>query len=233
MIFALSGLAKIGLYLLYILLPILALYFAYLILTKAFRYMGFSSIEAIIIVFASFILGAGLVDEYVGFNFSNIYLFSSGNWDIGINTGGAIIPIILSIYLIIKNKIKLSKVAIGIVVVAIITYFVTYPKPESGIVSPYPFFLLPAFFASFASVFLLWKNFRKAAPLAYISGTLGVLIGADVFHLYELLSYSVDESTAAIIGGAIVFDMIYITGILAVIIDGIIMYKQRLKEGLH
>jgi uncharacterized membrane protein len=232
MIVALSDIAKIGLYLLYIFLPILALYIAYLILTKAFKYMGFSSIEAIIIVFLSFILGAGLIDDYVGFSFSNIFLFSSGNWNVGINTGGAIIPIILSIYMIIRNKIKLQKVLIGTIVVSVVTYFVTYVKPESGIVSPYPLFLLPAVFASFASVFLLWKNFRKAAPLAYISGTLGVLIGADVFHLQELLSYTIDKPTSAVIGGADVFDMIYITGILAVILDGIIMYKQKTKEGL-
>ena len=104
---------------------------------------------------------------------------------IGINTGGAIIPILLSIYLIIKKKLDLKKVVVAIIVVTIITYIVTYPKPSSGIVSNYPWFLLPAIFASIASAFLLWKNFRKAAPLAYVAGTIGVLVGADVFHLYE------------------------------------------------
>jgi uncharacterized membrane protein len=195
--------------------------------------MGFSSVEAIIIIFICFVLGSGVIDKYIGFSFSNIYLFSYGNWAVGINTGGAIIPIILSIYLIIKNKIKWQKIVIGIVVVSIITYFVTYPKPLSGIVSPYPFFLLPAIFASLVSVFLLWKNFRKAAPLAYISGTIGVLIGADVFHLSGLLSYNIEKVTPAVIGGAAVFDMIFITGILAVLLDGMIMFHQRYKEGIH
>lgn len=225
-------LMQIGIWIVYISIPILVLYIAYLVVTKAFRYMGFSEFEAIIIVIVSFILGAGLIDKYVGFSFSNIYLFSYNNWRLGINTGGAIIPIALSIYLIIKNKIKLYKVAVGVLVVAVVTYFVTYPKPESGIVSPYPWFLLPAIFASLASVFLLWKNFKKAAPLAYVSGTIGVLIGADVFHLYALLNHNIENTTSAVIGGAIVFDMIYITGIIAVIIDGIIMYKQRQKEGI-
>jgi len=225
-------LTQLGMLILYISIPILVLYIAYLIVTKAFKYMGFSELEAIIIVIVSFILGAGLIDEYVGFSFSNIYLFSYGNWNVGINTGGAIIPILLSIYLIIKNKIKLLKVVFGVLVVVAVTFFVTYPKPDSGIVSPYPWFLLPAIFASLVSVFLLWKNFKKAAPLAYISGTLGVLIGADVLHLPQLLSYNIDKQTSAVIGGAIVFDMIYITGILAVIIDGILMYRQRIKEGV-
>ena len=72
--------------------------------------------------------------------------------------------------------------------------------------------------------------FRKAAPLAYISGTLGVLIGADFLHLPGLLNATISKPTNAVIGGAVVFDMIYITGILAVIVDGIIMFKQRSRE---
>jgi len=225
-------LTELGKLIYFISIPILVLYIAYLIVTKAFKYMGFSEFEAIIIVIVSFILGAGLIDEYVGFSFSNIYLFSHGNWNVGINTGGAIIPILLSIYLIIKNKIKPLKIIFGTLVVAAVTFFVTYPQPDEGIVSPYPRFLLPAIIASLVSVFLLWKNFKKAAPLAYISGTLGVLIGADMLHLPQLLSYNIDKPTSAVIGGAIVFDMIYITGILAVIIDGILMYRQRIKEGV-
>jgi len=118
----------------------------------------------------------------------------------------------------------------GVISVAIITFFVTYPVTNQGIVSPFPFWLLPVFFASFASVFLLWKNFRQAAPLAYVSGTLGVLIGADFFHLPELLGHPIEKTTNAVIGGANVFDMVFITGILAVIVDGILMYRQRLKE---
>jgi len=228
MIFALSDLAKISFYILYIIIPILALYIVYLILTRAFKYMGFSSFEAIIIVFISFLFGYEII--LFGFNISNIYLFSYGNWRIGINMGGAIIPILLSIYLTIKKQISLKKIAIGIIIVTIIAFFVTLPDPTKGIVSYFPYWLLPAFFASITSTILLWKNFKKAAPLAYISGTIGVLIGADFLHIWELLNYDISKTTNAVIGGADVFDMIYITGILAVILDGIIMYKQRSKQ---
>jgi uncharacterized membrane protein len=193
--------------------------------------MGFSELEAIVIVIGSFLLGSGIIDEVVGVTFSNIALFKTGNWIVGINTGGAVIPILISIYLIFKRKIDFMSVTIGIIIVTIITFFVTYPKPQSGIVSPFPYFLLPAIFASIVSVILLRKNFKKAAPLAYISGTIGVLIGADFLHLPELLSYTPNNTTPAIIGGAVVFDMIFITGILAVMIDSIIMFRQKRKEG--
>ena len=217
-------------YIFYVLLPILALYIGYLVVTKAFNDMGFTSFVAIIIVFVSFILGAGIVDEYVGISFANIHLFTYGYWLVGINTGGAIIPIILSIYLVIKNKLQTKKVFLGILIVAIVTYFATYVKPQKGIVSDFPLFLLPVFFASLTSIILLWKDKRKAAPFAYICGKIGVLIGADVFHLSELLSVGISKETPAIIGGAVIFDMVFITGILAVIVDGILIYQEKRKS---
>jgi len=228
--FAAINLAQIGLWILYISLPILIIYFLYLLLTKAFKYMGFSSIEAVVIVFVSIIFDFDIL--ILGFNISNIYLFSYNNWLVGINVGGALIPIILSIYLTYKKKIPLKMIVIGIIIVSIITYFVTRVDLHSGIVSVAPYFLFPAVAASIVSVILLWKDFKKAAPFAYISGSIGVLIGADVFHLWELLGTPIDTQINAVIGGANVFDMIYITGILAVILDGILMFKQRSKEGI-
>jgi uncharacterized membrane protein len=230
MILASSVLTQISMYLLYILIPLIALYLGYLIITKAFQFMGFTSFEAIIIVFVSFLLGSGIVDEYVGFSFSNIQLFAYGNWIVGINTGGALIPIMLSIYLYIKNKLQYSKVFLGIIIVAIITFFVTEPIPEKGIVARFPFWLLPIFFASLASIILYWKDIQKAAPFAYISGTLGVLIGADFFHLLSLLGSNVQTTRFAVIGGASIFDMVFITGILAVIVDGLLTFKKRKKD---
>jgi uncharacterized membrane protein len=204
--FVLADLAQIGLWALYIALPILALYFAYLIFTRAFKYMGFSSIEAVIIVFVSFLFGFEII--LFGVNISNIYLCSYENWRLYINMGGAIIPILLSIYLMIKKKIPLKKIIIGIIIVTIVAFFVTRPVENRGIVASIPYAFLPALFASLVSIFLSWKDFIKAAPLAYVSGTIGVLIGADVF------------------------DMIFITGVIAVVVDGVIMFRQRSKAGI-
>jgi len=224
---ALANIMEIGLWIFYIIIPILILYFIYLVFTKAFQYMGFSTFEAIIIVFISFLFGFEII--IFGFNISNIYLFSYKNWIVAINTGGAIIPILLSIYLIIKKKITLWKILIGIIIVAIITFFVTKPVADKGIIAYFPYWLLPSFVASLSSIFLSWKNYIKAAPIAYISGTIGVLIGADFLHLWELLDYPINTSRTAVLGGAVVFDMIYITGIIAVILDGLIMFRKRKK----
>ena len=54
-----------------------------------------------------------------------------------------------------------------------------------------------------------------SAPLAYISGTLGVLIGADILRLKDIRKLGVP---LAAIGGAGTFDGIFITGIVAVLL---------------
>jgi uncharacterized membrane protein len=123
----------------------------------------------------------------------------------------------------------MKKAFVGIMIVAIITYFVTYPDPQKGIVSRFPFWLLPVFFASLASIILLWQDKRKAAPFAYISGTIGVLIGADIFQLFSLLQYEIPSAKYAVIGGADIFDMVFTTGILAVIVDGLLIYQDKSK----
>jgi len=218
-------------YLFVILLPIFALYIVYLIITKAFYEMGFSSLEAIVIVFISFLLGSGIIDGYLGINFSNIPLFTYYTyWRVGINTGGAVIPILLSIYLTLKNRLKPLIVFLGIGIISVVTFFVTYPDPEKGIVSTFPYWILPVVVASFVSIFFAWNDKHKAAPLAYTIGTLGVLLGADGFHLMSLLQNEIQTTRFAVIGGAYVFDMIFITGILAVFLDGLLIIQQKRKK---
>jgi uncharacterized membrane protein len=85
--------------------------------------------------------------------------------------------------------------------------------------------------ASLVSIVFYWKEKRKAAPLAYVIGTLGVLIGADCFHLIRLLENEIHTTRNAVIGGANVFDMVFITGILAVFLDGLLIIQQKRKKG--
>jgi uncharacterized membrane protein len=56
---------------------------------------------------------------------------------------------------------------------------------------------------------------RRAAPLAYIGGSLGTLIGADLLNLDKVAGLG---APVASIGGAGTFDGIFLTGVLAVLI---------------
>ena len=66
-----------------------------------------------------------------------------------------------------------------------------------------------------AAVVALALSRRFAAPLAYIGGSLGVLIGADLLNLGLLRSLG---APVASIGGAGTFDGIFLTGVIAVLL---------------
>ena len=56
---------------------------------------------------------------------------------------------------------------------------------------------------------------QQRAPLAYIGGTLGVLIGADLLRLKDIRKLG---APIASIGGAGTFDGVFVTGLLAVLL---------------
>lgn len=56
---------------------------------------------------------------------------------------------------------------------------------------------------------------EQRAPLAYVGGTLGVLLGADLFRLRDIRRLG---APVASIGGAGTFDGVFITGLLAVLL---------------
>ena len=127
-----------------------------------------------------------------------------------------------------KRKIFYKQGLIATIIVTIITFFITRVEPTQGIVACFPHWIIPVVFTCISSIILFRKKFAKGAVLSYSSSTFGVLIGADFLHLPELLNNSPTKlGTMATIGGAVVFDLIFLTGILSVLIYGIIMFKNR------
>lgn len=136
---------------------------------------------------------------------------------IAINLGGAVIPVILSIYLIVKNRLYLGSVlAVGIVTVVV--HLVAYPVPGVGIAAP--MFIPPLA----AAVVALVISRQHAAPLAYIAGSLGTLIGADLLNLSRIQGLG---APVASIGGAGKFDGIFMTGLIAVLLASLGSRKPR------
>jgi len=127
---------------------------------------------------------------------------------LAINVGGAVIPIFLSFYLLLRNRLwTLGAVATAIVAFAV--HQIARPIPGVGI--SVPTFAPPLFAAAVALVL----SRRFAAPIAYIGGSIGVLIGADVMNLGRLRSLG---APVASIGGAGAFDSIFLTGVIAVLL---------------
>ena len=128
---------------------------------------------------------------------------------IAINVGGALIPVCFSIYLIFLHQLTILQIIPAIIIVSIICYF--FSRPIKGIGIGMPIFIAP-FTAAVVALIIAPSH---SAPLAYICGTLGVLIGADLFRIKDIKHMGVP---IAAIGGAGTFDGIFFTGIIAVLL---------------
>jgi uncharacterized membrane protein len=127
---------------------------------------------------------------------------------LAINLGGAVIPLALSIYLLVHNRLYLEG-AVGILAVMIVTYMVARPVRGVGIaISP----LVAPVVAALAAIVISRKH---AAPLAYIAGSVGTLLGADILNLGLIRDLG---APIASIGGAGVADGVFLAGIVAVLL---------------
>jgi len=127
---------------------------------------------------------------------------------VAVNVGGAVIPTLLSLYLMIANRLFLRGLA-GVAVVTLVVHW--FAQPVQGVGISIPVFIPPLVAAGVA----LLLSRQNAAPLAYIAGSLGTLIGADLLNLNKIQGLG---APVASIGGAGTFDGIFVTGILAVLL---------------
>jgi len=146
------------------------------------------------------------------------------------------VPLIICYLLIRSKRVSLPELAIGIVIVTYISYFVTRPEEGVGIVADLPLAFAPALAAGLFSISTFWISIDRAAPLAYASGIIGTIVGADLMHLPEVLAFTPPEEGLVIlsIGGANILDMVYITGIVAVGVDIFVFWlkRQQQKRGM-
>jgi uncharacterized membrane protein len=130
---------------------------------------------------------------------------------IAVNVGGALIPGLMSLYLLAKHRLWLLGLA-GTACVGAVCHALAEPVPGVGIALPV---FVPALTTALVALLL---SYRRAAPLAYVSGSLGTLIGADLLNLDKVQGLG---APVASIGGAGTFDGIFLVGILAVLIASV------------
>ena len=133
----------------------------------------------------------------------------TGTTIIAINVGGALIPIFFSLYLIFFHQLNPLQFIPAIMVVSYVSYI--FSRPIEGLGVGMPVFIAPVTAALVALVIAP----TQSPPLAYVCGTLGVLIGADLFRIKDIKQMAVP---VAAIGGAGTFDGIFFTGIIAVLL---------------
>ncbi len=139
----------------------------------------------------------------------------SCNTLLAINMGGAVIPALISIALIYRFPSSLYYALAGIALVAIITNRVAKPVKGLGIVTPA---LLPPLSAALAAslmVYVLGAPHDLIFLIAYVGGTLGTLLGADILNLGKIRNLG---APVASIGGAGTFDGVFLSGLIAVLL---------------
>lgn len=135
--------------------------------------------------------------------------FYPNETQVSINLGGCLIPLILSFYLFSNSTLSLAATLLGVTIVSAVSYFISRPIQNIGIGMP---ILIAPICAALVSLLI---SPEQSAPLAYISGTLGVLIGADLLRLKDIPNLGAPHAS---IGGAGTFDGIFITGIVAALL---------------
>jgi len=142
------------------------------------------------------------------------YRVPQRRWDdstmLAINLGGAVVPVLITIYLLAHQPDILGRAALATAIVALVVNRAARPIRGMGIATP---IFLPPIVAALAGYFLGGAN--HAAPVAYIGGVMGTLIGADIMNIGRLSDLG---APVASIGGAGTFDGIFLTGIVAVLL---------------
>ncbi|MDD3448601.1 MAG: DUF1614 domain-containing protein [Gammaproteobacteria bacterium] len=133
----------------------------------------------------------------------------TGKTVVAVNLGGCLIPLTFSAYLMRLHPLGWGEVLAAVAAVAAISHWISRPIPGLGI--GMPIFVAPLAAAAVA----LLVDPQQSAPLAYICGTLGVLVGADLLRIKDIRAMGVP---IAAIGGAGTFDGIFMTGIVAVLL---------------
>jgi len=207
------------LFVLFVLLPLRLMRYAY-------EQLGLSHGAAVLLLLGSLIGSlinipiavisqkAAITDQVVAFFGVQYQIPRATDWGgtvLAVNVGGAVIPVIMSLYLLIRWQFW-WKGLLATAAVAAVCYAVSSPVQGVGIAVP---IFVPVIAATIAALVLAPGH---AAPLAYIAGSLGALIGADLMNFDKLADLGAPILS---IGGAGTFDGIFITGMAAVLIASI------------
>lgn len=155
--------------------------------------------------------------------FGVTWIIPSFDWNVrrtivAVNLGGAIIPLVVSIYLLAYNipRYEISpfstyiKVLVALTLIAYFTNRIARVVPGLGIAIPG---IIPPIITSIISIMLcVIPPQSNPSVIAYIAGTIGTLIGADLLNLDKLPKV---RARIISIGGAGTFDGIYLTGLIA------------------
>lgn len=136
---------------------------------------------------------------------------------VSLNLGGAVIPVIVSLYILYRatgttgNSLLLYTLA-SILIVAAVAYVTARPLRGFGIKTP---MFIPGLVALLSGLLFGGGVGLTAGVIAFVSGTAGTLLGANIAHLLRVKDLDVPQVS---IGGAGTFGAVFICCILSALI---------------
>ncbi|VBB06169.1 Hypothetical protein LUCI_1385 [Lucifera butyrica] len=144
---------------------------------------------------------------------------------VSINVGGALLPLLLSVWLIFKadeTAEKIRAVLAAVLVAAAVWLGSRYLPYE-----PENMFMDPKLIYGIAAGLIAYLAGRSRRS-AFIGGVLGIVL-SDVVHMITLIGLGVPGTTA--IGGAGAFDVVVIAGVVAVMMAELVGETREKLQG--
>lgn len=196
-----------------VLLPLillLVIFLFFILYTETLETIGFKKREVSLLIVGS-----------ASTMFFDMPLFFYGNYFLALNIGGALIPIVLAFYFIRTCRFPFSRYIAALALVSLVSYMVTMVS-EQGVISYFPYYLFPSIIAVLLA-FLFFARSPTVCAFSYSISTLGVLIGADLAHLPSLFQ----EPFMGSMGGAGVYDMVFLAGLISFALSFLFVRKKR------
>ncbi len=188
--------------------------------------LGLSRRGAMLVLFAA-LVGSGInipvlrlpaqrvveptIVNFFGMRYVVPRVVERGDSVLAVNVGGAVIPVLVALRLIRRRGVT-WRLLLSLGLVTGLVFHLAQPIPGVGIA-------LPPLLPSVATAVIALVLDRRAAPsTAFVAGTLGTLIGADLLNLGRIRALG---APVASIGGAGTFDGVFTVGVIAVLLAGL------------
>ncbi|MCA1813122.1 MAG: DUF1614 domain-containing protein [Halobacteriales archaeon] len=147
----------------------------------------------------------------------NIPVSQTGSGILAVNLGGAIVPILMVALWVRRARLDPLLALGGTLVVSVVAKLIVAYDPQQGIYTTFPLLFAPSLVALAYAMALSVTKPLRAVPLAYTAGSMGSLLGADLYNTGPILENlgKATEPSVVSIGGAGVFDMVYLAGMVA------------------
>lgn len=135
------------------------------------------------------------------------------NASLAMNAAGFLVPLAVALKMLAEGRAPFWWTMLALGLTTAVAYMSSYAVPNEGVLL---YYRLPAVTAAVLALVIAHRNPRAVGPIAFVAGAGGVIVGADALRIHELLV--TPEQHRIIVGGAGVFDGIFLVGILAPLI---------------